>query len=441
MTDIWLAGAENPAHHELFAMADAERVAINIGSWKRNYSKDWSLRAEYVPTEWVAWTDSPATLDDLMEVIDLVGVQPTSCIGSEEWNSHPNYMELWNGEGQMPITSIGSGLVVTDNVFTDKDMNRRVLSSKKRDMSLGVITGKSKGSLERYDFVITSAWWSAQKHGETQLWDGSHFHRVNASKKMEFRNAHREDIEALGVSVWDVLDDDPAAVATLAMKSWIAYGDSLGGHGILDIVKSEADNKPSDEIEVRGSGSEALDTTPSRGRHVLPSMQVLEQHDPETDTTVHLVRSQPESLRQCDNCHLAAACPAYEAGASCAYSIPVVIRNKQHIDNVMQAMLEIQSQRVFQGRHAEEITGQELDPAVGKEMERMFSMMEKYRDVMDNRDSVSISVEAKGGGGGGILSKLFGADVGNNAQELEEPLEAEAVEDALMPNGYESHEV
>lgn len=431
MTDIWLAGAENPAHHELFSLCETEYVALNVGSWKRNYSKDWELKHGFKPKNWVAWTDSPASIEDLDEVIQLVGSSPEACIGSDEWSDHPHYMEVWNGDSKFPITSIGSGLVVTDAVFTDSAMNKRVLSSKKRDMKLGVITGKSKGDIEKYDFVISSAWWSAQKHGETQLWDGSHFHRVNASKKMEFRSLHQEAISDLGVNVWDVMDDDSTAVASLAIRSWMAYGDHLGATGSIDIVKSEAANLPISESEESGSSSHALDMPPRRGRHVLPSMTVLEQHDPETDTTVQHVRSTGQSLRQCDNCHLAQACPAFSPGESCAYSIPVVIRTKSHIDNVLQAMLEIQSQRVFQGRHGEEITGQELDPTVGKEMERLFSMMETYRDIMDNRESVSIAIDAKGGESGGILSKLFGSDVGNNAQELDSPIESEALEESI----------
>ena len=432
MTSIWLAGAENPAHHSLFRMADVDRVAVNVGSWKRNYSKDWSLRDDYEPVEWIAWTDSPASVDDLLEVTDAIGFAPVAAIGSPEWTNHPNYMEVWNGEGQLPVTIIGGGLVVTDAVFSDKTLNKRALGSKKRDLQLGVITGKSKG-LERYDFVISSAWWSAQKHGETQLWDGSHLHRVNATTKMKFRNEHLEDIRELGVNEFDVLDDDPTAVAVLALASWMAYGDELGGDKDLDIVKSEADITTIDQMNFGASSSQALATPTQRTRNVLPSMEAVEFTDPETGQEHVAVGSTSRSLRRCDNCFLASNCPAFSAGAECAYEIPVKLRSKDDLNNVMTAMMEVQIQRVFQSRFAEETTGQELDKSTGQELERAFKLIEQFRDITDNRDSLSISIESRGEGGGGVLSQLFGNTVGEAAKQLDEPIDAEAVIESIDP--------
>ena len=426
MTAIWLAGAENPAHHSLFRLAECDRVAINIGSYRRNYSKDWSLRDGYSPAEWLAWSDSPASLDDLLAVTDAVGKPPVAAVGPPEWSDHPNYMPIWNGDETMPMGEVGGGFVVTDNVFKDTQLNKRVLSSRKRDMRLGVITGSSK-NLDRYDFVITSAWWSVQKHGETQLWDGEHMHRVNASGKTEFRRKHAEAIAALGVNEWDVLDDDSTTVAVLALRSWDAYGDHLESLNL----KSEAASSSDNDSVVRGSTAQALDTTPTRGRHVLPTMSVIEHHDSESGNRSISVGSTADSLKRCDNCYLAPSCPAFEAGATCAYSIPVEIRTKDQLQKVMQAMLEIQTQRVFQNRFAEEITGQELDPVVGKEMDRLFALTEKMRDIMDNRDSVSINIESKGGDGGGVLSRLFGNQVGQAAAQLDQPVDADEVIESI----------
>ena len=433
MTAVWLAGAENPAHHSLFKAAEADRVALNVGSWKRNYAADWSLRDDFMPEEWIAWSDSPATLEDLLEVTEIIGVPPTACVGPEEWDAHPEYMPIWNGDGTLPPTSVGSiGLVVTDAVFSDQKLNKRVLSAKKRDMKLGVITG-SKDGLNRYDFVITSAWWSAQKHGETQLWDGQKMHRVNATTKMKFRNEHLEDIRALGVNEFDVLDDNPKAVALLALKSWMAYGDHMEGSKVVPIRESEVANDGSDEVVSSGSSGNALATRTERGRHVLPTMKVHEIHDPDTGSKTRSVGSTDDSLKQCDNCYLAPSCPQYEAGASCAYSIPVTIQTKDQLQKVMQAVLEIQTKRVMETRFAEEITGQELDDQVGKEMDRLFNLTEKMRNIMDNRDSVSIAIESKGDGGGGILSKLFGADVGQAAAQLDQPIDADDAIEVLDP--------
>jgi hypothetical protein len=164
MTTIWVAGAENPAHHELFHDNEVTRVAVNISSLHRNYGgKDW--QPGFPVLDWVAWADAPSTLDDLMVVVEAVGILPTAVVGPEDWSSHDAWMPLWNGEDAMPSTIPGGGLFVTDRVFTDKVLNKRVLSSRKRDMVLGAVTGKSRG-IERYDAVISSAWWSVMKHDE-----------------------------------------------------------------------------------------------------------------------------------------------------------------------------------------------------------------------------------------------------------------------------------
>lgn len=438
MTTIWIAGAENPAHHELFHDNEVTRVAVNVSSLHRNYGgKDW--RPDFPVTEWVAWADAPATLDDLMSVVDAIGVHPTMVVGPEDWSSHEVWMPLWNGVGEMPAAIPGGGLFVTDSVFSDKVLNKRVLASRKRDMLLGVVTGKSR-SIDRYDAVISSAWWSVLKHGETQVWDGEKFHRHNASSKSEVRTRYADAIAALGINEWGVLADEPDAVASLALRSWVAYGDSLDTARVLSIVRpdeSEASNSVVSDQPVRESRPPALATPTQRERHVLPSMGVYQQvvedeHGGVVEENLY-VSSTSSSIRNCDNCHLAAACPAVQPGASCAFAMPVEIRTKDQLQKVLQAVIEVQTQRVFQARFAEEVQGQELAPDTGAEMDRLFKLTEKMRDIMDNRDTLRISVDARGGANGGVLSRLFGAQVGSAAKTLDTPVDSNDVIDTIDP--------
>jgi hypothetical protein len=439
VTTIWIAGAENPAHHELFHDNEVSKAAVNVSSLYRNYGgDDW--KPDFPVTEWVAWADAPATLDQLMTVVEAIGVHPTMVVGPEDWSSHDAWMPLWSGTTDMPTTIPGGGLFVTDAVFTDKALNKRVLAARKRDMVLGVVTGKSRG-IERYDAVISSAWWSVLKHGETQVWDGDKFHRLNASSKQEARQRFSGAINDLGLNEWAVLADEPDAVASLALRSWTAYGDSLDTAPVLSIIQGEGqsvattskENHPSN----RGSGSAALDMPTPRERHVLPSMsvyrEVVEDEEGGIIEETLMVGSTSASIRNCDNCHLASACPAVQPGASCAYSMPVEIRTKDQLQKVMQAIVEVQTQRVFQARFAEEVQGQELSPDTGAEMDRMFKLIEKMRDIMDNRDTLRIAVESRGGNGGGVLSRLFGANVGTAAQSLATPINSNDVIDAVDP--------
>ena len=49
-------------------------------------------------------------------------------------------------------------------------------------------------------------------------------------------------------------------------------------------------------------------------------------------------------------------------------------------------------------------------------MDRVFTLVEKMRSISDNREMVSLRVEASGSSG--VLSRLFGAKAGEQARQL-----------------------
>ena len=89
------------------------------------------------------------------------------------------------------------------------------------------------------------------------------------------------------------------------------------------------------------------------------------------------------------------ACPSFTPGSVCSYSIPVEIKSKTQLVAVLRSVTEIQTQRILMGRFAEEVQG-EHNPDLGKEMDRLFTMLERWRNIEDNRDTVKMTVEAKG---------------------------------------------
>lgn len=424
MTEVWLAGAENPQQHVHLSTPGVSRVAFNVGSWARNYRDRWALG--FQPQEWIAWTDEDTTpIEDLADAIDAVGSTPRLVVGPVKWADAKGYLPLWNGEGEMPRQFIESGLVVTDQVFSDKAINKRVLSARRRDSILGVVTGKRLG-VDRYDLVISSAWQSVQRNGETQVWDGKKLCRYNASDKDRVRLLHRDDIEALGVDPDRVLADDTFALTELAVLSWLAFDASVANDPIAVV------SNPAMVTQAQtGSPSRALATVVPRDRHVLPVIAQLQETLTGVDGTQTeqvTLRSKGDSLRSCNNCFLQDSCPAFNPGHSCAYSIPVTIQSKEQLNAVLTAVLEIQTQRVLQARFAEEITGQELSPEVGREMDRLFGLTAKTQEILDNHDSLKITVDARGASAsGGVLSQLFGPAAGAQAQALPEPLESDVV--------------
>jgi hypothetical protein len=439
MTNIYLAGGENPTHQQILSSCGANRVAVNVTSLLRRRTLTWELDLPYPDWEWVAYCDGPATSDDLRMVLDRASKAPVCAVGPLSWSEWDNYLPLWNGEGEIPRER-ENGFVVTDRVFKDKTLSRRALAARTVGTTLGTITGSIDPSIGKYDLVISGSWWSSMKFGETQVWDGKKMHRYNAERKNEVRTRHANDIERMGIDINQILLEDSDENARLAITSWQFFSESLSGAKIIPFTGFEVTTGEKSMDEFRGSEVDSLTSNPPEGRHrkVLPVMgmssitsterlgdgsEIIEEQ-----AIVHTVS---ESIRACDNCFLATSgCPGFQAGASCAYSIPVEIRSKDQLQAVMQAMVELQTQRVLQARFAEEITGQELSPEVGRELDRLFTSVEKMRDIMDNRDTVKMTVEARGRSG--VLSRLFGDRVGTNAKMLAHPVDSDDVMDAII---------
>lgn len=435
MTTLWFAGAENPSHHGLFEVCDVDRVAFNVASWKRNYETVWQndlpTRAENF--DWVAWSDSFSTSDDLVDAIEAMGSHPGLVVATpdSDWADHPAFFPLWDGEG--PLTPSDQGVWVTDQVFSDKALLRRVFAAKKREQLAGAITGSSR-HLERFDHIITNAWWQTNARGETQIWDGVKFWRFNSTNKTENRSQYAEAIERLGVNSQLVIEDDAVAVGMLALKSWLAYEaehlDTVPFMAVAEV--SEVDDDVEPEPELPTIRSTALARGGQSRRHVLPVIDAFMEttEDPSGGVVEEKLKitSRATTLRQCDNCFLSMVCPAYEAQHECAYEIPVELTSKDQIGKTLQAVNEIQIQRLLFAVGAEQMQGQELQPEVGREMDRAVKLLQMTKEIMDDRESLRLTVEGKGGG---VLSKLFGAGVGQNAAALTQPINSDDVLDAI----------
>jgi hypothetical protein len=129
-----------------------------------------------------------------------------------------------------------------------------------------------------------------------------------------------------------------------------------------------------------------------------------------------LIRYNASPLRQCDSCYLASRCPAFKEHSDCGFKLPVEIRTKDQLNAVMQAMIEMQASRVLFARFAEELEGQGLDPALSSEMDRLFSLVDKFKNISDTRDVLRMEVEARGSSG--VLSRLFGQKAGEVVRQL-----------------------
>jgi hypothetical protein len=129
---------------------------------------------------------------------------------------------------------------------------------------------------------------------------------------------------------------------------------------------------------------------------------------------VPVVQSRDSSLRQCDTCFVASNCPAFKPQSMCAFKLPVEVKTKDQLKSLINAIIEMQGQRVAFMRFAEEMNGGYADPNVSQEIDRLFKLIKTTKELDDSREFIRMTVERQGSAG--VLSQIFG----EKAKELKE---------------------
>jgi hypothetical protein len=443
---LYFAGAEVTSHLGVLRECGVTRIAVSASNLARVAKGEnlvnWANRARLAGMDWVLYADSEHTpVSVVTSVLSGADVQPEAVTGPFDWydttwlkDSDLLFLPSWDGTDPALLREYMEdfdGVVLPDAVVDNPTTVRIARAALPRMGHLGALTGRSKG-LERFDVLLSSAWWAVQKYGETQVWTGDRLVRLNSDDKELKRSRYADAMAALEVDVDAVLADDPTETVRLAVKSWVRLEQHLAAGrsvprepvGVTPLVTTGVHPTPTGNVVPL---SPQVARPPSLARHhLLPVMQVAPaQVGDEIEQSIVVTA---ESMRQCNTCSLQMACPSYTPQAPCSYQIPVTIRNKAELSGVMRALVEIQTQRILMGRFSEEIKG-EPDDAVGREMDRLFKMVERWRNIEDNRDSLKLTVDAKGdaAAGMGVLSRLFGEKAGRNATLLSEPLDAEEV--------------
>ena len=160
----------------------------------------------------------------------------------------------------------------------------------------------------------------------------------------------------------------------------------------------------------------------------LPVFNALDRVSEIDGKSTTTLSTNGESMRLCDTCALANACPAYQAESACSFNMPVSLRTPEQYAALVDSLCEMQTARVAFGRFAEEINGDSLDPDVGRELDRLMRMLKTKGDLETRTESLSISVQ--GSSSGGILSSLFGRNAPPTAlapQENAQPVRPDTV--------------
>lgn len=271
----------------------------------------------------------------------------------------------------------------------------------------------------------TMSWLSPMMNGETIIWDGTKLVRYPKRMKDQARSRYRNIYTKAGLDAEKILEDDPQEVCRLAVWSYLQYEARLNEMNGDDFLY---DNNEGSEVEQSG------ETTPSHIDNKPVRLRKLEVRKPEEmgnlpvfgfdlttvvdpDGTIKdtlTVNSQEVSLRVCDTCFVAANCPAFKPGNTCAFKLPVSIKTKEQLKALINAMIEMQGQRVAFMRFSEEMNGGYADPNLSQEIDRLFKLIKTTKELDDSREFIRMTVEQRGSAG--VLSSIFG----DRAQVLRE---------------------
>ena len=447
---IYFAGAEVPSHLSVLRDCGVERVAVNIANLARQSItlNTWATKKRLEGLEWVLYADNPTQeVDPVLELLSGCEVQPEIITGPVSWyettwlaNSDLLFLPTWDASDPTILrdyTQNYDGVTLPDSVVDNPTAVRQARASIPRLGQLAALTGRSKG-LERFDTLVSSAWWAVQKYGETQVWTSNRLVRLNSDDKRLKREKYAPAITALGCDATKLLEDDPTESVKCAVLSWLALEKHLvrGPVHTLSEVAIPDTRVPTNVVPITPGVARP---SPQPRHHLLPVMTTtdtlvgdVDAEGNEIEERLPTISVTPQSLRQCNTCSLAVACPSFTPGSVCSYSIPVEIKSKTQLVAVMRSVTEIQTQRILMGRFAEEVQG-EHNPDLGKEMDRLFTMFERWRNIEDSRDSLKITVDSKGSGAPamGVLSRLFGSQVGQNAVLLDHAVDSNEIIDEM----------
>lgn len=452
---IYFGGAEKGSYRNMLLSSDVKRFGINLTHFSIPKKKELNLKTLFNGGEillYVSETDEDIAKYDsfIREHADSLDV----VIGQ------PQYDGAWMGEKYIPIWNDSEDVerlawlcqkngrvAISDKAITNKNISRvRQLGERWGAKLVGLTSKPNLIESIPWDSVVVGSWTSVIRYGETQVWDGHGLRRYPAQQKESARRKHRGDIIRLGIDVNAIMDDEVSAVGALAIKSWKQWETHIfGGYDHMnDDDESEFNTSENDDIiaitpntasggtavskgssiatnvpEKRHEGERVLlpvmgiETITSMGSQTVDSEGESIEINPEVTS---VLRYNADPLRQCNNCYLSSRCPSFKENSECAFSLPIEIRTKDQLQAALRALIEMQVGRVMFARFAEELEGQGLDPALSQEMDRVFNLVDKFKEISDTREMLRLQVEARGESG--VLSRIFGPKAGEQARQL-----------------------
>lgn len=271
-----------------------------------------------------------------------------------------------------------------------------------------------KGVLERYPFysIDSTSWLSGSKYGTTFTFDGRRIKGHDKAKKDRIRKSVRQKVRKLGIEE-NFYKDKAREINIYNASVWLEFSKFLskkfrrtywmGDNGkeltmeeIMDKKKEIFSNTPketSSEVTKENAEEISHDVIETTGQEVIKRDSILDM------SKTHNIKV------TCDNCYIGDRCPMYKPGHDCAYTFGEEVKTPEDLVDMMQKLLGLEGERVFRTAMFEKMDGGYVDENVSKEIASYFNLVGQMKDILDDRDTVTIKAKGKG-----IISQIFGKD-------------------------------
>lgn len=424
-------------------LPDDVQVVIDSGGFSANKSDK-----EFDPVEYLeSYTDFVANNIDRVDFVtefDYLGwpLEEIQGLRNDVWSQIPKnkFAPVWHPEhGLDQLNKLADEYVrIAVPHKALQDAGDRLNSLVRSGVHIHGLAITKPEILNRVEMnsVATTSWLTPSRYGETILWADGQLQRYPKTSKEWARQGYQQAIEESGADHALVCEDDGDELTHLAVYSFLQWEESVQQGRSGTVMAQEPSHTESEESAPEcGTSEPAPDQLPAQGwnreKKTLPVMSVVpgESGDSEGNGSDQVLGVQGGTVRQCDSCYIRHLCPEYRPQGDCVFEIPVEIRTREQLTNFLQGLLEMQGQRVFFARYAEELEGGYPTTKLSDELDRLFELTERLKKVEDDRDFLRVSVE--GQASGGVLSRLFGEKVGQQAQSYEQPLDSSQTNELL----------
>lgn len=459
--DFVFLGGEVPSHKKLLVDMGVKHIGLNYARLvKRGLpkTKDYLIE-EHFPDDVSVYVYAGTAPEDMGELEafvedyhDFCALNSTRLIMASEIDSpslnsqlSSTRLDFWDGFGDkfLPIWHRDQGYpelvalaekyknvgISGKTIDADMTLSGRVRALQSQyGTSFHGISVSNPNNLRQVPLETASslAWISPMMRGETIVWDGSKLVRYQKKMKDQARPRYKGVAEKAGLDFDLILEDDSSEVTKLAVWSYLRLEESLNKKNFNVVLSDNSDytDDPGDaETGWVEPDNRVVDTLKVSVERDLSELKTLPVFSVTTKTIIDkdesgrdvirdasVLSSNTSSLRQCNTCFVAANCPAVKPNSACAFNLPIEVKTKDQLKGLLNAIIEMQGQRVAFMRFSEEMNGGYADPNTSQEIDRLFKIVKSLKELEENKEFVRMTVERQTSGG--VMSALFGDKAG-----------------------------